>query len=193
MRDSMKMTVRYQFGYILLTQLISAGIVFLFGAFIFYYFMTINVAKQILSLCLIGVEFMMVYVAAKKLAARDIKPVTPLKYSKLKGVMFGVQIAVLNIALVLILKLIWHNFSDDNGLVGAAPIAYNALFYFWSFACNGLMTNQIYGELGYIAIAAMVVFPIAATTLGYIAGGRNFNLSEHFDKFIYEKDENDDE
>lgn len=189
MRDSMKMTVKYQFGYILLNQLAAAGIVFLFGAFIFYYFLTINIAKEILSALLIATEFAILYVASKKLANRDAKPVTPLKPSRIKGVLFGVQIAVMNIIMLIIFKLIWANFSDENGLVGILPIAYNMVFYFWTFAYQGFMTGYIGGHIGIIATAAMAIAPIAATTVGYIAGLNRFELAEHLDQFIYEKQE----
>lgn len=189
MRDSMKMTVKYQFAYILLIRLVSAGIAFLFGAFIFYYLMFTDVAKQILSVALMGVEFAMLYVAAKKFANRDAKTVTPLNYSLLKGVMFGVAIAAINIILILIYTIVWRNFSGEYGVTGAVPIAYNACFYIWTFAYNGLIADFTAGQFGYIASAAAVIVPIAATTVGYIAGGKNFDLTERLDSFIYEKDE----
>lgn len=191
MRDSMKMTVKYQFAYILLIRLVSAGIAFIFGAFIYYYLLFVDVAKQILSVALMGVEFAMLYIAAKKFANRDAKKVTPLNYSLIKGVMFGAMIAAINIILILIYTAVWRNFSGEYGVVGFVPIAYNACFYVWTFAYNGLIANFTAGEFGYIAAAAAVIVPIAATTAGYIAGGRNFDLAEHLDSFIYEKDDDD--
>ena len=193
----MKMTVKYQFGYILLQRLIAAGIAFLFGAFIFYYFMTINIAKQILSVCLIAVEFAVLYIASKKFANRDSKEVTPLKASKLKGVMFGVQISVLNVILTLLYMLVWNicavsvTVEDKVARVieGIVPICYNAFYYFWSFAYQGFINDYTSGNIGVIAAILMIVVPIAATALGYIAGCRKFELAEHLDQFIYEKEE----
>lgn len=196
MRDSMKMTVKYQFGYMLLQKLIAVGIVFLFGAFIFYYFMTINIAKQILSLLLITVEFAILYVASKKLANRDSKPVTPLKPSKVKGVLFGAMIAVINMVLMLMYMIVWSNFAADavvedqtvRVLDGIIPICCNAIYYVWSFAYQGFINDYTSGNIGIIAMLLMIIVPIAATTLGYIAGLKKFELAEHLDKFIYEKD-----
>ena len=193
----MKMTVKYQFGYMLLQKLIAVGIIFLFGAFIFYYLMTINIAKQLLSVCLMAVEFAILYIAAKKLANRDSKPVTPLKASKVKGVMFGVMIAVINIILTLLYMIVWSNFSAEavveettvRVLNGIVPICVNALYYVWSFAYQGLINDYTSGNIGIIAALCMIAVPIAATTVGYIAGCKKFELAEHLDKFIYEKEE----
>ena len=49
-----------------------------------------NIAKEIISVIFIGVNFAMLYIPAKNFAIRDNKSYTPLKPSKLKGAMFGV-------------------------------------------------------------------------------------------------------
>ena len=85
MKDSMKITVKYQFVYMLLMQVAASGVAFVFGLVAFWYFLSMNIAKEIISVIFIGVNFAMLYIPAKNFAIRDNKSYTPLKPSKLKG------------------------------------------------------------------------------------------------------------
>ena len=197
MRDSMKITVGYQFMYILLTYLASAVVAAMFGMFIFYQFTVMNIVKQILSAGLIGIEVVMLYTTAKKFANRDTKDYTPLKESKIKGALFGVSVAVLNVIIIVIHQIVWAACSapvEEGGraLRAIGAIVYNVIFNILTFAYNGFVDTPQYGYLGYIAPALMIIVPIAATTLGYIAGCKRFELAENLDKFIYEKDDEED-
>ena len=49
MKDSMKITVKYQFVYMLLMQVAASGVAFVFGLVAFWYFLSINIAKEIIS------------------------------------------------------------------------------------------------------------------------------------------------
>ena len=51
------------------------------------------------------------------------------------------------------------------------------------------MTDPQHGHIGIVAIVLMIIVPIAATTLGYIAGCKRFELAENLDKLIYEKED----
>lgn len=46
MKDSMKITVKYQFVYMLLMQVAASGVAFVFGLVAFWYFLSINIAKK---------------------------------------------------------------------------------------------------------------------------------------------------
>lgn len=197
MRDSMKTTVGYQFMYILMTYFAAAAVAALFGMFIFYQFTDMNIAKQILSVCLMVVEAAMLYVTAKKFASRDIKDYTPLKESKVKGALFGVSVAALKIILVIVHEIVWASCSvplEEGGraLSGAGAVVYNFIFNILSFAYNGFMTDPQHGYIGILTIVLMIAVPIAATTLGYIAGCRRFELAENLDKLMYEKEDKED-
>ncbi len=194
MRDSMKTTVGYQFMYIIMTYFAAAAAAALFGMFIFYQFTDMNIAKQILSVCLMIVEAAMLYVTAKKFASRDIKNYTPLKESRVKGAMFGVSVAALKIILVIVHEIVWAACSvplEEGGraLGGAGAVAYNFIFNIITFSYNGFMTDPQHGHIGIVAIVLMIIVPIAATTLGYIAGCKRFELAENLDKLIYEKED----
>lgn len=187
MRDSMKITVRYQFMYMLLMQAAASGVCFVFGLVAFWYFMNISVAKEILSCVFMLVNFAMLYISAKKFALLDNKPYTPLKPSKLKGALFGGFIALVNLIFAGVFRLMWIKFGTDLGITGVIPTIINALFYYWSFPYNGIM-NLSNGTFTLYSLAAMVVVPVAAAFIGYIAGSRKFELAEKLDEFMYEKE-----
>jgi len=48
--------------------------------------------------------------------------------------------------------------------------------------------NMDSGAISAYSVVFMVVMPIAATTLGYIAGEKKFELAEKLDEFMYEKE-----
>lgn len=187
MKDSMKITVRYQFLHMLLMQAAASGIAIIFGLVAFWYFLNMRVAKEILSLVFIAVNFAILYVAAKKFAKLDNKPYTPLKPNKTKGVLLGCFIAMVTLALTGAFKLVWSGFSNEIGVVGIVPTIVNILFYYWSFPFNGIL-GLSKGSFMLYAIPIMVALPIAATTFGYIAGCRNFDISEKIDELMYEKE-----
>ena len=111
MRDSMKMTVRYQFIYMLIMQAAASGVCFVFGLVAFWYFMNISIAKEILSVVFMLVNFAMLYIQSKKFAVLDNKPYTPLKPSKLKGALFGCLIALANLIFMVIFRLLCQQTS----------------------------------------------------------------------------------
>lgn len=188
MRDSMKITVKYQFIYVLLMQLAASGAAFVFGMGAFWYFLTINIAKEILSAVFIGVNFAFLYVAAKKFALRDNKAYTPLRHNKVKGALLGAMVSLVTLALMLLFIFAWSKYSDETGVHGILPTAINVIFYFWSFPYNGIMGLSMGAFMPYSAVI-MLIMPIAATTAGYIGGCRKIELVEKFEEFMYEKED----
>lgn len=187
MRDSMKITVKYQFASIILMQLAAAGVSFVFGTVAFWYFLTKPVWKEILSAVFIAVYFGMLYIRAKRFAVLDNKPYTPLKPNKIKGLLFGMAAAAVTLALFALFKLVWTFYSSDGGVVGIIPTAVNVIFYFWSFPFNGIM-NLSEGTVTWYSVALMLAVPVAACALGYIAGCRKIEIIEKLEEFMYEKE-----
>lgn len=187
MRDSMKMTVKYQFIFMLLMQVAASGVTFVFGLVAFWYFTNIPVVKEILSVVLIAVNFAMLYIYAKKFAILDNKPYTPIKPSKVKGALFGVAISCVTVILMIMFKFIWANYSGETGLIGVIPTVLNFVFYYWSFPYNGIM-GLSQGVYTIYSAAAMIIVPILATTIGYIFGCKKIEISEKFEEFMYEQE-----
>lgn len=188
MRDSMKITVKYQFVYMLLMQVAASGVAFVFGLVAFWYFLSMNIAKEIISVIFICVNFAMLYIASKKFAIRDNKPYTPLKPNKIKGVLFGFFISVVTAILMGAFAFVWAKCSDEIGIHGVVPTIINVIFYYWSFPYNGIMGLANGGYMIYSAIL-MLIMPILATYCGYIAGSKKIELVEKFEEFMYEKEE----
>lgn len=187
MRDSMKMSIGYQFGYMLLMQAAASGITIVFGLVAFWYFLNIHIVKELVSIAFMGVNFAVLYIASKKMAQRDCKPYTPIKPSRLKGALFGALISAVTLLLMLLFIYVWANYSDDAGIHGIIPTVINVLFYCWSFPYNGIM-GLSNGQFMVYSGIIMLVLPVCATLIGYIAGSKNIELAEKLDKFIYEKE-----
>ncbi len=187
MNNSFKATRTYQFLYIFLIQLGASGVGFVFGLVAFWYFMNINIAKEIISFAFMASNFGMLYVAGNKISILDNKPYTRLKPSMVKAVLLGVFIAAINAIFVIIYKFLWIKYGTDAGIMGVLPTAFNAFFYYWTFPYNGFM-NLDGGIFSMYSVAFMIVVPIAATVTGYIAGEKKFELAEKFDEFMYEKE-----
>lgn len=187
MRDSMRITVKYQFITMFLMHLAAAGVAFVFGMVAFWYFLTKPVWKELLSVVFTAVYFIMLYTRSKQFAVLDSKPYTPLKPNKLKGFLFGAVIAAATVIIMLLFKIVWTYFSADGGVVGIIPTAINVIFYFWSFPFNGIM-NLSEGAFTWYSAVIMLAAPVAACFSGYIAGCRNIEIVEKLEEFMYEKE-----
>lgn len=182
------MTVRYQFIYILLMQLAASGVTFVFGMVAFWYFTNISIAKEILSIIFITVNFAMLYISAKKFAVLDNKPYTPLRPRKLKAVLMGCMVSAVTLVLMGIFVLTWSKYGDETGIHGVLPTFVNVAFYFWSFPYNGIMGLAM-GKFMWYSAVVMALVPIAATTIGYINGCNKIEIAEKLEEFMYEKEE----
>ena len=188
MRDSLKITVKYQFLRMLLTQAIASGVSFVFGSVAFWYYTNMDFWKQLISGIFMLVNFIFLYSLSGRFAIMDGKPYTPLKQSYFKGVMFGVMIAGVNVSLGALFRLLWIIFGTESGISGVLPTAYNVFFYLWTYPYNGIMSLE-HGVFTWYSWIAFALLPVAATTAGYIAGCKKFDIVEKIDDMMYEKDE----
>lgn len=169
-------------------QAAASGATLVFGWVAFWYFTNINIIKQILSVIFIIVNFIFLYVTAKKCAVQDFRPYNPTTVSKTKGALFGCAVSALNIIFMIIFRLLWIKFGTEAGIQGALPTAYNVFFYYWSYPYNGIM-NLENGIFTIYSAIAMIVVPVAATASGYIAGCKGFDMADKLSGLIYEKDD----
>lgn len=186
MRDSMKITVPYQFFSVFVMHLAGAVVAFVFQTFAFWYFIEKPVSKEILGVIFTIIYFGMMYMRVNKLAKFDYKSYTPLKPSVFKGVMFGAAISAVTFLMYIIYRYIWANFVGVDGLTGIPAIMYNFIFAFWTFPYYGLMgmSNGHITLIGHILIYAV---PVIASTTGYIAAKYKLDILEKINNFTYEK------
>lgn len=189
MKDSMKMSVTYQFVFLILIQLAASAVALLFGIVAFGYFLTINIAKQIVAAAFMIMNFAMLYIYSKKFAILDNKPYTPLKPRVIKGIMFGAVISIINVLMLFAVSTVWKYWGEATGVQNVIRTVVNAVVYIWTFPYEGIM-NLEKGSFTILSAIMVVILPIGATTAGYIAGKRHFELAEKIDSLMYEKDEN---
>lgn len=190
MRDSMKITVPYQFARVLLTHLGAVSVAFVFQTVAFWYFIGRGGFKEILAIIFTAIYSGMIYHTVRKLSLLDHKRYTPLKPSIIKGVMFGVFISVITIVIFILWRWVWANCVDETGLVGFGALFVNILFTFWTFPYYGIM-GASNGMITLVGLIFMVFVPIAASTAGYLAGKYKIDLLDKFEQFAYEKPEDE--
>ena len=188
MRESTKWTTKYQFVNILLTNLKATAIAFVFFAGAFYGFMNRPIIKEALSVVFITTYFGIVYSRAHKFAKLDKKEYTQTKPSIIKGALFGVVIALTYAAFLIFYALIWKYLGADGVLNSVPAWIYSLVFWFYTIPYSGIM-GLAHGQMMWYSQVLMLIVPILATTLGYIAGLKGFNLMDKMAGAIYEKSE----
>ena len=187
MRESTRWTTKYQFANMLLTNLKATAIAFVFFAGAFYGFIDKAIIKEILSVVFITMYFGIVYSRAHKFASLDKKDYTITKPSLIKGVLFGVAIS-LTYAIFLVFYAIMWKYAGADGTINAVPAwIYSVVFWFYTIPYSGIM-GLAHGQMMWYSKALMLIIPILATTLGYLAGLKGFNLMDKMAGAIYEKE-----
>ena len=189
MRESTRWTTKYQFVNMLLTNLKATAIAFVFFAGAFYGFIDKPGIKEILSIVFITMYFGIVYSRAHKFALLDTKDYTVTKPSLLKGFLFGVAISLTYAVFLIIYALMWK-YAGVDGTINSVPAwIYSIVFWFYTIPYGGIM-GLAHGQMMWYSEVLMLLIPILATTLGYLAGLKGFKLMDKMAGAIYEKNEN---
>ena len=191
MRNSVEITRGYQFGYMILGHIIAVLIAIVFESIACWYFLDKPVAKYIVAAVFTVVYGLVIYSKASKLAGFDAKTYTPLEPHIKWGVLWGVAISATVLAWCIIFRLNWILFSTDGKMTEIIPVIVNLIFYVWTSPYFGFMSDSG-AEIPAFAGALMLAVPIAASTLGYLAGMRHFDIIEKLDSLTVEKNDDDD-
>lgn len=183
MRDSMKITVKFQFANMLLMHLAGIGVTFVLGVVVFGYLLDKAVWKEVFSILFMAIYAGMLYIRARKFGILDSKPYTPLKPNKIKGLMFGVVIASVTLGLFALLQFIGTVFPSGHETGGVITAT---VFYFLFFPFNGVM-NMHDGMISWYSIVLMAAVPIVSCFIGYVMGCKNISILEKISQFMYEK------
>ncbi|MDD6485166.1 MAG: hypothetical protein PUF72_11470 [Clostridiales bacterium] len=186
MRETTKMTVPYQFMNIFFAHLAAVGIIMILTLMAFLWVLEKSVIKEIMSVILIICYGLALYSRAAELSRRDNKPYSRLKPDMKKGVMFGVVIAATNFVMILLMKLGWVIWGTPEGMGSVWGVVMNAVFWFWTSPYSGIM-GLSRGMMTWYSYVLLAAVPTAATTLGYWAGCKGFELTSVLLKFQYEK------
>lgn len=185
MKETVKMTVPYQYRYVFFGHLMAAGIIMIISLIAFLWALEKSVIKEILGIIMTLFYALALYSRAHDLAIRDNKPYSHIKPSLLKGLMFGVVIAASSFIMVALLKIVWSLYGGLNGLENPIGIIVNILFVFYTSPFYGI-EGLSHGIMTWYSYILFAVVPPIATFLGYYSGCKGFELSFFLLKFQYE-------
>lgn len=191
MRNSMEITRAYQFGKMILCHFTSVLICIVFEAVACWRFLAEPVWQYVIAGIFTLVYAILIYNMAHKLAGFDRKSYTPLKPSLKWGFLWGVAISATVAVAIILFKLNWHIFAVDMTINNVFSIIYNLIFYVWTAPYYGFIISQSGSNIQSFVIILMLVVPIVASTLGYLAGMNNFELIVKLDSMTVEKQTDD--
>ena len=190
MKNSVEITRKYQFGYMLLQHLKAAGICIVFQAVACWWFLTLTPGKYIIGAVFGLVYAGMIYSGAKKLSDYDGKTYTPLDHELKWGVRWGFMLALTLLLFVAIHIGIWKLWGNGEDLLNVFASSVNILFFIWTAPFYGFM-QQCYGSVPIYLVVVFILLPIIMSTLGYYAGMIKFDILAKLDAMTFEKDEDD--
>ena len=190
MRNSVEITRKYQFGYMLLQHLKAVGICIVFQAVACWWFLTLTPGKYIIGTVFGLVYAGMIYSGAKKLSDLDGKSYTPLKQELKWGVLWGIMLAATMLAFVAIHIGVWKVWGGGETFTNIFASTMNILFFVWSAPFYGFM-QECYGSVPIYLVAVFAVLPVLMSTIGYYAGITKFDILEKLDALTFEKDEDE--
>ncbi|MCH5211756.1 MAG: hypothetical protein J1G06_01960 [Oscillospiraceae bacterium] len=190
MRNSVEITRKYQFGYMLLQHLKAVGVCIVFQAVACWKFLGLTPGKYIVGTIFALVYAGMIYSGAKKLSDFDGKPYTPLKQKLKWGIFWGIMLSAAMLFFVAIHIGVWKFWSNGDGFTNVFASTLNLLFFAWIAPFFGF-AQQCYGSVPLYLVAIFTFLPIIMSTLGYYAGIAKFDVLEKLDALTFEKDEDD--
>ena len=190
MRNSVEITRKYQFGYMLLQHLKAVGICIVFQAVACWWFLSNTPGKYIVGAVFGLVYAGMIYSGAKRLSDYDGKSYTPLKHELKWGVYWGIMLALTMLFFVAVHIGLWALWGDGAGLTNIFASSLNILFFAWTAPFYGFM-QQCYGFVPIYLVAVFAIVPVIMSTIGYYAGMIKFDILEKLDALTFEKEDDD--
>lgn len=138
----------------------------------------------IFSVISILMYFLLLYTEAYGIARQDNKRYTAEEPYMLKGFLLSIGVVILTIVLYVI-----YYFMQKYMPAASIPTLISGTVYIvWTYPFNEIigLSKGVMAWYGYIIV---VFVPVLLSGLGYIAGLKNFDISEKLSKFIYEKKE----
>ena len=130
--------------------------------------------------------FFGLYSKGNELARRDKLSYTTTSVYLFKGAVLSLPVIVWNFVLWLLYIFAWNFLTLDGQLFSFTGIFYNILYVLNTFMFSGLTTIEG-GYVEWYAHLFIYIVPIAALTIGYIAGMYDFSIFEKLAPYIYEK------
>lgn len=130
--------------------------------------------------------FLSIYAYSESAFRDDKRTVSPLEPKPLKGLYLPAFLTVVNLLIIFLYKSAWIYGSDGESMTEIWSLILNIISLLWVSPYHPLLGME-YGFIelhGYIII---FVTPFIASTLGYFAAYKGFDLSAKVRSFAYEK------
>ena len=112
--------------------------------------------------------------------------VSPLTPKPLKGLLLPAFLTIANVIVILLYKLAWIAGSDGKSTTEIWSLILNIISLLWVAPYQPLL-GMAYGHIELQGYLIIFVTPFIASTLGYFAAYKGFDLSAKVHGFAYEK------
>ena len=162
--------------------------IFLLGTLVFGALTANTVGRTVFSVIAMFFYFIAIYTTSLEIAQNDKKNYTKEKPHILKGLFLPVGYILTSILIYVIYFITWKYMTIDNIIIGTSGIINNMIFVIWNYVYSGFISfsNGVMSPMSYLITA---IFPIIASFLGYLAGMKNFDITEKLNKAVYEDKE----
>lgn len=145
---------------------------------------------RLVSLLFVLVEFSALYSNAWEAAQYDKKSYSKNKPYHLKGLVLSVGIVIFTVILWACYAYAWKVGSDGVSLLRVRYVLLNIPFVIWTMVLDPFLALKA-GVGTVLGMVMVFCIPMLANATGYLAGEKDFSLTEKFMPFIYEKRKQD--
>ncbi|MBQ7985981.1 MAG: hypothetical protein IJ304_01800 [Clostridia bacterium] len=158
--------------------------------FMIFFLMTASMQKGVFN-TLFGVlgflgYFLSIYAYSGTALRNDKLTVSPLTPKPLKGLLLPAFLTIANVIVILLYKLAWIAGSDGKSMTEIWSLILNIISLLWVAPYQPLL-GMAYGHIELQGYLIIFVTPFIASTLGYFAAYKGFDLSAKVHGFAYEK------
>ncbi len=132
------------------------------------------------------IYFSEIYSKAWACAERDKKSYTETTPYLFKGAVLSIGILFYYLLIWLLYKFTWNALTIDGSIATWTGLLYNVVYVLSTIMYTGFSTPTG-GNVAWFVHLLIYIVPFIASTLGYIAGEKDFMITEKLIPFIYEK------
>lgn len=130
--------------------------------------------------------FLTIYAYSASAHRDDKREVSPLTPHPLKGLRLPAFLTIVNVIVILLYKLAWSHGSDGQSMTEIWSLILNIVSLLWVSPYQPIM-GMAYGHIELHGYLIVFVTPFIASTLGYLADYKGFDLSAKIHGIAYEK------
>lgn len=186
MKEQVNMSLFGQFKSVIWSHLYISLISAAFSLGAFWWFITQDFWKELLSIVFTIIYFCVLYSKGSKIGKHDKRGYAQQKAYPAKGLVLSLSIVAITLLLLVLYKVSWNFMTIGGSISTYTGVFYNFIFIIWTFPFQGLMgiSNGYIHWFGYFII---FIVPIISVSLGYLAGFHKFSIHDKVTSIVYEK------